>query len=73
MKYICYFLLMCFLFFSAYGARAKPHLDLAESSVDITTGFNGTTVVAFGVIRGMSPQQNMAITLKGLKQKASSV
>jgi uncharacterized protein (TIGR02186 family) len=50
-------------------AQDRLVLELAQDRVDITTGFGGTEVVAFGVLSGMADGDRLAITLKGPETK----
>lgn len=50
-------------------AQDRLKLELAQDRVDITTGFGGTQVVAFGVVSAMAEGDRLAITLKGPETK----
>lgn len=57
------FLIVLTMLFYAGGARAQSlHMELAANHVDITTGFNGTSVVVFGTTDG---QGDVIVKLKG--------
>lgn len=62
--------LLAFLFSCPAMAQGRLQFELAEDRVDITTGFNGTSVVAFGTVPGLTPQQNMVVIIKGPETKA---
>lgn len=50
-------------------AQGALTLELAESRVDISTGFGGTRVVAFGTISRSLNAPNMVVTIKGPESK----
>ena len=64
------FALTLILCLPAMAALAKPlEFELSENRVDITTGFDGARVTAFGTID--PPGGNLVVTLKGPEQKVT--
>jgi uncharacterized protein (TIGR02186 family) len=68
MKYILIFLISLQMASVSY-AQENLRLELAEDRVDITTGFDGTRVVAFGTVKSLTPSANMVVTLRGPETK----
>lgn len=67
-------LVYCALFlFTAAGAYAQDQedapdrimVDLAQDSINVTTGFSGSSVAVFGTVKGTKKNQVVAILLKG--------
>ncbi len=58
-----------FLLCSPAMAQSKLTLELAESRVDITTGFGGTRVVAFGTTSSSPGTLNLGVTIRGPETK----
>lgn len=57
------FLLTLIVLLIAGAAQAEPlTIDLSEDRVDITTGFDGTSIIVYGVT---ADQGDIAVTLKG--------
>lgn len=67
-KYFVFFIVL--LMSSPSLAQGRLQFELAENRVDITTGFNGTSIVAFGTVDNLSSTENMVVTLKGPESKA---
>lgn len=67
-------LVFCVLFVLAVaGANAQNQgdipdriiVDLAQDSINVTTGFSGSSVAVFGTVKGIKKNQVVAILLKG--------
>lgn len=57
------FVCWCLMVFTKPAMSAEPILvDLAQDTVDITTGFNGADIVVYGI---KNPDETVAVTVEG--------
>lgn len=50
---------------SGEGSQDRIMVDLAQDTINVTTGFSGSSVTVFGTVKGLKKDQVVAVLLKG--------